>query len=190
MQTPATEGDTKSKHTLYCSFCGKSQHEVRRLVAGPTVFICNECIELCLDLVREEKVPTSPTLFSMHLLSIQEWAILPTDLLLLQKAVEDGDIPFVIENFKNKFETATSNLENFAVVEPSLRREAGIRALVIHLLLVLQCAGFLGIEPKEISDEITAWASKDANAEVRKAWGQLLGTYNEDLERRGTPNTL
>jgi len=40
--------------TLYCSFCGKSQHEVRKLIAGPTVFICNECVELCLDIIREE----------------------------------------------------------------------------------------------------------------------------------------
>ena len=43
-----------SKNTLYCSFCGKSQHEVRKLIAGPTVFICDECVELCKDIIREE----------------------------------------------------------------------------------------------------------------------------------------
>ena len=43
-----------SKNTLYCSFCGKSQHEVRKLIAGPTVFICDECVELCLDIIGEE----------------------------------------------------------------------------------------------------------------------------------------
>ena len=43
-----------SKNTLYCSFCGKSQHEVRKLIAGPTVFICDECVELCVDIIREE----------------------------------------------------------------------------------------------------------------------------------------
>ncbi len=43
-----------SKNTLYCSFCGKSQHEVRKLIAGPTVFICDECVELCMDIIREE----------------------------------------------------------------------------------------------------------------------------------------
>jgi ATP-dependent Clp protease ATP-binding subunit ClpX len=47
-----TSGD--SKNTLYCSFCGKSQHEVRKLIAGPTVFICDECVELCTDIIREE----------------------------------------------------------------------------------------------------------------------------------------
>ncbi len=45
---------TDSKSTLYCSFCGKSQHEVRKLIAGPTVFICDECVELCMDIIREE----------------------------------------------------------------------------------------------------------------------------------------
>ena len=47
-----SSGDSKS--TLYCSFCGKSQHEVRKLIAGPTVFICDECVELCMDIIREE----------------------------------------------------------------------------------------------------------------------------------------
>ena len=46
--------NTDSKNTLYCSFCGKSQHEVRKLIAGPNVFICNECVELCMDIIQEE----------------------------------------------------------------------------------------------------------------------------------------
>ena len=44
----------KNKNILYCSFCGKSQHEVRKLIAGPTVFICDECVELCMDIIKEE----------------------------------------------------------------------------------------------------------------------------------------
>jgi ATP-dependent Clp protease ATP-binding subunit ClpX len=47
-------GGNDAKNTLYCSFCGKSQHEVRKLIAGPTVFICDECVELCMDIIREE----------------------------------------------------------------------------------------------------------------------------------------
>ena len=46
--------DSGGKSTLYCSFCGKSQHEVRKLIAGPNVFICNECVELCADIIKEE----------------------------------------------------------------------------------------------------------------------------------------
>ena len=47
-------GDKNNKNTLYCSFCGKSQHEVKKLIAGPTVFICDECVELCNDIIQEE----------------------------------------------------------------------------------------------------------------------------------------
>ena len=47
-------GNSDTKSTLYCSFCGKSQHEVRKLIAGPTVFICDECVDLCTDIIREE----------------------------------------------------------------------------------------------------------------------------------------
>ncbi len=56
MTTKSSGGD--SKNTLYCSFCGKSQHEVRKLIAGPTVFICDECVELCMDIIREEHKTT------------------------------------------------------------------------------------------------------------------------------------
>ena len=64
----------ENKNTLYCSFCGKSQHEVRKLIAGPTVFICDECVELCMDIIKEESksqiskteegVPTPKEIFS------------------------------------------------------------------------------------------------------------------------------
>ncbi|MEI6985809.1 MAG: ATP-dependent Clp protease ATP-binding subunit ClpX [Rhodospirillaceae bacterium] len=54
----AKSSGSDSKNTLYCSFCGKSQHEVRKLIAGPTVFICDECVELCMDIIREENKTT------------------------------------------------------------------------------------------------------------------------------------
>ena len=50
--------NANSKNILYCSFCGKSQHEVRKLIAGPTVFICDECVELCMDIIKEENKDT------------------------------------------------------------------------------------------------------------------------------------
>src|SRR5210317_1843308 len=50
--------NTSNKNILYCSFCGKSQHEVRKLIAGPTVFICDECVELCMDIIKEENKDT------------------------------------------------------------------------------------------------------------------------------------
>lgn len=54
MGNSSGNGSENHKSTLYCSFCGKSQHEVRKLIAGPTVFICDECVELCQDIIREE----------------------------------------------------------------------------------------------------------------------------------------
>ncbi|MCL2474404.1 MAG: ATP-dependent Clp protease ATP-binding subunit ClpX [Alphaproteobacteria bacterium] len=51
-------GSTDTKNTLYCSFCGKSQHEVRKLIAGPTVFICDECVDLCTEIIKEENKTT------------------------------------------------------------------------------------------------------------------------------------
>ena len=51
------DGDNK---LLYCSFCGKSQHEVRKLIAGPSVFVCDECVELCNDIIREEIKEIAP----------------------------------------------------------------------------------------------------------------------------------
>ena len=55
----ANSSGNDSKNTLYCSFCGKSQHEVRKLIAGPTVFLCDECVELCMDIIREETKSSS-----------------------------------------------------------------------------------------------------------------------------------
>ena len=66
--TESPDGDkdkTNAKNTLYCSFCGKSQHEVRKLIAGPTVFICDECVKLCVDILSEEiKKPRDRTVMS------------------------------------------------------------------------------------------------------------------------------
>ncbi|KAF0138274.1 MAG: ATP-dependent Clp protease ATP-binding subunit ClpX [Rhodospirillaceae bacterium] len=68
--TKSSGGD--SRNTLYCSFCGKSQHEVRKLIAGPTVFICDECVELCMDIIREEH--------KTHLVRSQDGVPTPRDI--------------------------------------------------------------------------------------------------------------
>src|SRR5882757_941957 len=54
----AEKKGSSSEKTLYCSFCGKSQHEVKKLIAGPSVFICDECIDLCNEIIRDE-LPTA-----------------------------------------------------------------------------------------------------------------------------------
>ncbi|MDH5613503.1 MAG: ATP-dependent Clp protease ATP-binding subunit ClpX, partial [Gammaproteobacteria bacterium] len=60
MSDDKTTSDDNDK-LLYCSFCGKSQHEVRKLIAGPSVFVCDECVELCNDIIREEVNDKSST---------------------------------------------------------------------------------------------------------------------------------
>ena len=61
MSSDSSGKDTENGKLLYCSFCGKSQHEVRKLIAGPSVFICDECVELCNDIIREEMQDQSPS---------------------------------------------------------------------------------------------------------------------------------
>ena len=56
-----TRGRGEEGKLLYCSFCGKSQHEVRKLIAGPSVYVCDECVELCNDIIREEMEEESTT---------------------------------------------------------------------------------------------------------------------------------
>jgi len=56
-----TRGKGEDGKLLYCSFCGKSQHEVRKLIAGPSVYVCDECVELCNDIIREEMQEQSQT---------------------------------------------------------------------------------------------------------------------------------
>ena len=62
-----------SKNTLFCSFCGKSQHEVKKLIAGPTVFICDECVELCMDIIREEAKNFDP---SQCIIITRDWTVI------------------------------------------------------------------------------------------------------------------
>ena len=57
----STSGKGGEGKLIYCSFCGKSQHEVRKLIAGPSVFVCDECVELCNDIIREELQGDEPS---------------------------------------------------------------------------------------------------------------------------------
>src|SRR5580692_6019415 len=69
-----TEKKGSGEKLLYCSFCGKSQHEVRKLIAGPSVFVCDECIDLCNDIIRDETEST-PEVSETHLPTPKEIAI-------------------------------------------------------------------------------------------------------------------
>ena len=62
-----SEDNNNDDKLLYCSFCGKSQHEVKKLIAGPSVFVCDECVDLCNDIIREELLEVSPEEEQEHL---------------------------------------------------------------------------------------------------------------------------
>ena len=83
-------GDTKN--TLYCSFCGKSQHEVRKLIAGPTVFICDECVDLCSNIVHEEKKKIAPADVKVEILELTQTALTNINKTTAQLASDLADI--------------------------------------------------------------------------------------------------
>ena len=60
-------GAGNGEKVLYCSFCGKSQHEVKKLIAGPSVFVCDECVDLCNDIIREESPDVTHDVTETHL---------------------------------------------------------------------------------------------------------------------------
>jgi ATP-dependent Clp protease ATP-binding subunit ClpX len=63
----AEKKGSSGEKTLYCSFCGKSQHEVKKLIAGPSVFVCDECIDLCNEIIRDELPQSTETVGSKDL---------------------------------------------------------------------------------------------------------------------------
>src|SRR3989338_8551314 len=89
---PDKKGSSSDK-ILYCSFCGKSQHEVKKLIAGPSVFICDECIELCNDIIRDE-VAADVELAKSNILLIGPTGSGKT--LLAQTLARLLNVPFVI----------------------------------------------------------------------------------------------
>ncbi|MEE9455018.1 MAG: ATP-dependent Clp protease ATP-binding subunit ClpX [Paracoccaceae bacterium] len=105
-----SKSDSKdTKNTLYCSFCGKSQHEVRKLIAGPTVFICDECVELCMDIIREET--------KSNLVKSSEGVPTPKDICkvlddyVIGQAVAKRVLSVAVHNHYKRLEHASKNPE-------------------------------------------------------------------------------
>ena len=97
---PATEAKIYPPGTLFCSFCGKSQHDVKKLIAGPAVFICDECVALCTKIIAEtpEKDPNTPPKL--------DWpADLPTDKLLALIKAQETTHEQVAEKLQRSIDT-------------------------------------------------------------------------------------
>lgn len=103
-------GVAKNSNTLYCSFCGKSQHDVFKLIAGPSVFICSECIEICSDIVVVEKGPTEPITHGPML----RYAI-NVNFDRSFDARETNLIPALIHSIQNAYPGSTISLKSFEV---------------------------------------------------------------------------
>ena len=84
----------KNKEELHCSFCGKSQHKVKKIIAGPTLFICNECVELCAEIINEEKL-------SSELISQDKKSLTPKELCDVLDEYVIGGIKTTIELHKH-----------------------------------------------------------------------------------------
>ena len=151
--------ESSGEKTLYCSFCGKSQQEVRKLVQGPVALICDECVDLCHDIVLET-VGTSETrsLHGLLRLAMDRTAFDSADLPRIQKAVEDQDVPFVLDLYRGKLEALVSGIAGcLTEEEASVRRERAVSTLTALLISALQCVGLLGVRAEEISTEVTRW---------------------------------
>ncbi|MEK7201474.1 MAG: ClpX C4-type zinc finger protein, partial [Patescibacteria group bacterium] len=107
---------TDAKSTLYCSFCGKSQHEVCKLIAGPTVFICDECVKLCVDIVKEEHIPPEGVSIVVSESTLELLELLPVKSLL--KLLRSGGLK---KNSRGEMFTARELLE---AVHEGIRLEA------------------------------------------------------------------
>ena len=114
-----TSGDDSGK-LLYCSFCGKSQHEVRKLIAGPSVFICDECVDLCNDIIREEVQENGGDAKQDRLpvpIEIKEIVTLGHNLHEHQRLVQDHNVDLLVLNTKDHDQLAMHGLAYPLAVE-------------------------------------------------------------------------
>ena len=119
-------GDSDSKQTLYCSFCGKSQKEVHKLIAGPTVFICAECVELCKDIISEEN-KSSAVKSRGGIPMPKEIRKVPDDYVIGQDHAEKVLSVAVHNHYKRLKHQSKDNDVELAPAKPPRRRGFGFR---------------------------------------------------------------
>ena len=146
-----------SKSTVYCSFCGKSQHEVRKLIAGPTVFICDECAELCMDIIREEGVVSEighilRATFSSGALELLDQVKIPS--------YSSGINDFLINKGKLSWPTDESSLSARDVLRSLLNGIEGELAKIVRSEEDLARIADLELEIKGARDRAVAEADK------------------------------
>src|ERR1051325_10745412 len=180
MSKETTNGET-SKNTLYCSFCGKSQHEVRKLIAGPTVFICDECVELCMDIIREEN-KTSMVKSSEGVPTPQEIYKVLDDYVIGQARAK-RNLSVAVHNHYKRLQHATKNQDvelsksNILLIGPTGTGKTLLAQTLARMLRV----------PFTIADATTLTEAGYVGEDVENIILKLLqaADYNVELAQRG-----
>jgi len=178
MSTEGSDKDADNGKLLYCSFCGKSQHEVRKLIAGPSVFICDECVELCNDIIREEMQEQSPATSSK----------LPTPI-ELKSTLDD----YVIGQAAAKKVLSVAVYNHYKRLEARSASQEGVELAKSNILLVgpTGCGKTLLAEtlarlldvPFTIADATTLTEAGYVGEDVENIIQKLLQKFDYDVER-------
>jgi len=178
MSTEGSDKDADNGKLLYCSFCGKSQHEVRKLIAGPSVFICDECVELCNDIIREEMQEQSPATSSK----------LPTPI-ELKSTLDD----YVIGQAAAKKVLSVAVYNHYKRLEARSASQEGVELAKSNILLVgpTGCGKTLLAEtlarlldvPFTIADATTLTEAGYVGEDVENIIQKLLQKCDYDVER-------
>jgi ATP-dependent Clp protease ATP-binding subunit ClpX len=175
------KGSSSSEKVLYCSFCGKSQHEVKKLIAGPSVFICDECIELCNDIIRDE-VPAEPSKVkaSKSDLPIPSEIKLSLDQYVIGQDVAKRTLSVAVYNhykrlkhMGEKRDEVELNKSNILLIGPTGSGKTLLAQTLARLLNV----------PFVIADATTLTEAGYVGEDVENIIQKLLQNCNYDVER-------
>jgi len=176
-----SKNEKETENTLYCSFCGKSQHEVKKLIAGPTVFICDECVELCVEIIREE-TKTAPIKSGEGVPKPKEIMDVLDDYVIGQKRAKRVLAVAVHNHYKrlsmiDKGTEIEMNKSNILLVGPSGCGKT---------LLAQSLARFLDV-PFTVADATTLTEAGYVGEDVENIILRLLqaADYNVDRAQRG-----